>query len=294
MPGASEQVVAQLSINGVGLEFEKAVTQTAKFLLDDNNHKITGVPYNLAHRVEESIELHRLAVDMQPTPEEVDVILPFLGFSESADVWTPDGVIDSFALKADVVAKVHTYPECYIAVAEWKAQKGGYLELHLEIFGRSLTLPEGAAGSFADAKVAATAPYGFTRGTYKHGATEYEFDQVKIVQNNNLAARFNNNPTFDSAQTTGMEWFVGISTPYTSTEAGIFTAAATDPVPGVDDLLVSFTRSAQELKWVFDNAQREATAPPLTGKRDEVRLPQWWRTYLDDADDLVTITNTVA
>ena len=267
MAGASEQVVAQLSINAQELEFEKCITQTAYFLLDDNRRKMTGMYVPLKHRVERSIELHRIAIDMEPTPEEIDVLLPFLGMAESADIWKPDFVIDPFVVKTDEIAAVHTYPECYIAIAEWTGQKGGDLHLHLEVFARSLTLPEGAAGSFADPKVAATAPYGFTRGTYRHGVspgTEHLFDQFKLVQNNNLAARFNNNTTFDSCQTTGMEWFLGIGTPYTSDEKGILTAAITPAtqIAGVDDIGLDFIRGNQEWKWLFDNGVWEGAIPP--------------------------------
>lgn len=296
MPGASEQVVAQLSINGKGLEFEKCITQTAYFLLDDNQQKMTGKFVPLKHRVESSIELHRIAIDLQPTPEEMDELLPFLGYSESADIWTPDFVVDPFVLKADAVAKVFTYPECYMALFEFTGKKGGFGDLHLEIFARSLTVPAGAPGSYADAKVAATAAYAFTRGTYLHGVSNFLFDQHKLVHNLNLAARFNNNPTFDSAQTTGFEYFLGVSTPYTSDEIGILDtniATRDAQVTGVDDITLKYLRGTQQLKFVFDNGTWESQVPPLTGVKDEVRLPQWWKMYLDDAADIVTITNVI-
>lgn len=294
MSGQTQSVFTQLSIGGVKYCFVKIEDKSNFSLVDGSNTNNCGTPYHSADDVDDGPRIPRLHILMQPSPEEIDVLLPWLGFAEDADVFTPITDFSAAALKktviVDRVAKVHSYTNCHVDKFIFRGARGTE-PVSLEIQCIAEGFSEGNAGTFSGTAVSgASAPYAFNRGTLTLAASTYGFNSFVFAGDFHLNPEHNHNQYPTAIEIGDITYHFGHSSPYTATEAGLLSTKISDPATGIAGDL-EFVRGDKSTTIAFYNLKSGAILPSIPGKPHEVREQHMWNVYGDADNRPVEITN---
>ncbi len=206
---------------------------------------------------------------LEPAPDDLDLLLPWLGMTENLDVFTLDEAITDRFVTVDKVAKVATYAECRVNRCVWRANAAGVLTMELDVQGTIETL--GNAGTFPD--IAATLsdlqPYMHHELVLTLGGTAYPClpDHAITLDNHllldrhyNSQARQNDLPPSD--RTVMLECTV----PYTADETGLYDPSAAIAASSV------YTNGNYSVTFSFVQLEAAAEPIPITSKTGEVVL----------------------
>jgi hypothetical protein len=292
----SQSAHAKLAINGTQMEFLEFDGGQTIELVDSSDQANRGFFDHAMERVTQGLKIIRFKITMQPSPSELDILIPLMGFAQSpTDTFTPTDNFDAldFSVIADRVAKVHTYAGCIVDKAIFKGAKGRTpITLELHIVGKTET--EGNAGTFSASALDTDHNYAFTEGVLTLEGSARPFSQFALGIENNVFASFNNSQTAECIHPTDRNVWLACSSPYNTTHADLYTKAAhsgaiaTD-VDGAAGSLV-FTRSTKSTTFTFANLKSIAKSPNIPS-RSEIRLDQFYKAYRSGSTASVIITH---
>lgn len=287
----SQSALSQLAINGQAVEFRSFEGGQTIELVDNSDQVNRGILDHVAERVTQGLKLVQFKIRMYPSPSELDVILPLIGFAESpTDTFTLTDDFSSlaFTVIADRVEKVHTYAACKIDKAIFRGAKGRMpIELELHIIGTTAE-SEGAAGSFSATALDSDHNYAFTEGALTLEGTTRAMSQFALGIENNLFASFNNSQTAECLLPTDRNIWLACNSPYNSDEDDLYTNATAD-VGGATGSL-AFTRAGKSTSFAFANLKLIARSPDIP-PRSEIRLEQFYRAYKSGSTAALIITH---
>lgn len=272
----SQGYASQVAINGQAVEFLRVQPLTLRELVDNGQVAIRGV---LDH-AKERVTLGRLHIGfniwMNPSPAELDVILPLIGCTQSpTDTFTLSGSPSSHTCIVDAVAKVHTHTGCKIGRCVFSGQRGSQpIMLMMQILGTGFS--EGNAGTFSATAIDTDIAYAFHEGALTLQSSSRSFDRFQLVIDPHLAVQWNNSTTPTDICPTDREITLSVSTPYTSSETDLFTTPLSAATGAAGTLV--FTRSGQSTSFGFTHLKAIARPPGIPGK-SEIRLPLTYRAY---------------
>lgn len=290
----SQGAEARLGINDVEFEFISLQGGARYALVDNTIQAIRGTYSRSKERVKEGLIYIDLYVRMQPTPTELDTLIPLFGFAETpTDTFTvSDSELTSFTVVVDRVAKVHTYANCKINRATFSGQKGQQpVSVDLHIMG--VTETEGNAGTFSTGTAldATDQPYAFTDGVMTLRSSARQYDRFALSIDNKIQREFNNSQTATNICRTDREITLATSVPYVAANTDLYTT----PGPGGPDAsgaagTLVFTDGGQSTTFSFANLKELAQSTPIPGKR-ELRLPLNYRVYKSGSTEELIITH---
>lgn len=296
MSGQSQSALSHLSINGTAVEFLEFDGGQTIEIVDNSDQANRGILDHVKERVTQGQKLIRFKIRMNPSPTELDTIIPLIGFAESpTDTFTLTDDFSSllFDVVADRVGKVHTYADCMIDKAIFHGQKGRRpIGLDLEIVGTTEEA-EANAGTFSGS-IDTDHNYAFTEGVLTLESAARAFDRFALGIENNVFASFNNSQTAESVCPTDRNIWLAAYSPYNTDELDIYTKAAhsgaiaTD-IDGAAGSL-AFTRSTKSTTFSFANLKLLAKSPSIP-PRSEIRLPQYYKAYKSGSTAALIITH---
>lgn len=290
MSGSSEVSAAGLSIGGVAMCFEKIEPHGSYGLVNPNSDLVCGDLDQHGELVSEGQILHRHHVLLQPTPQEMDTLLPLMGFDAvSNDL---EDAMPSFAMVIDRVAKVHTYATSYVMAWILRGQKGRK-PWSLELQIGSLVEAETGSVAYGD-PTGTTAPYPFVASTFNVFSAARVFDRFALGVDRKAVPRFNNGATADIIVPTENEIYLGVSTPYTSDEMGIYTSLIGASRVDGSAATLGFARGSDSTVFTMANVKAAAKPPAFMGAHEEVRLDQYYNVFADGTTRALSVAHTSA
>lgn len=292
----AESVGARLSLNGQEYCFTRIEDRSRFAFVDPNGEIICNTYDHHAERVAIGPRLIRLHVLMEPTPEEIDLLLPLIGYTEVTDAFTPKDTLTEFDAQVDYDGTdVGNYRSGKVDTAVLRGQQGlAPVSLELQMVFQDYDLDS----AFSGTSVTLNAPYEFTAGNLGLSSTGGDnrlFNSSVWVHNNNLRARFNNNVTADNIVMTQRTMFLGVNTPFTSAEVDLLQEAVVDSTRLTGwEAFLTFTRGAQSLQGEFTNLKWEAKPAGVPRKDAEIRNMMYMKAYKEGADPVVTWTSTLS
>lgn len=293
MTGQSQGAISRLAINGQEMEFLSIEGGMRTMLTDNTERAIRGTLSRSKERVKEGLQVVDIAIRMNPSPAELDVILPLIGMVESpTDTFTViDGsanTLGDFTVIIDRVAKVHTYANCKIDKAVFRGQKGADpIELELRIMGT--TESEGAAGSFSASAIDTGIAYSFCEGVMTLDSTQRGYDRFALSIDNMIQRQFNNSCTATSLVPTDRAVTLATSVSYVAANTGLYTTPATPDATGIVGSL-AFTDGGQSTTFTMINLKSIAQSPSIPGKT-EIRLPLFYKAYKSGSTAELIVTH---
>lgn len=289
MACSSQGAVSRLAINGQQVEFNAIREGTRTELVDNGDQAIRGTLDHAKERVTQGLVWVKHIITMQPTPSELDVIIPLIGFSVSSDTYTltDDFTSLTFTMLIDRVAKIHTYASSIVDKAVFRGQKGR-LPISLELTILSPTETEGSTWTGPPTALDTDHNYAFTEGVLTVQGGAESFDRFALSIDNKCAVQHNNSRTATCITPTDREIILACSTPYTSAETDLYTTPF-GSAAGAGGTLV-FTRSTKSTTFTFANLKSTATVPEIPGK-EEIRLPLFYKAYSSGSTKALVITH---
>ena len=297
----SQSAFARLSVNGTKICFVRIKDMTKHSLVDGAVESICGSLYLNKDRVDLGIVMPKLQILMQPSPEEWEVLLPWMGFVLGSGVYTPDDTIANMAkpLILDRVGSVDDLGNAYVDKWIVRGAKGTH-PISLELQVSCDAAPNIGGGTFtATLPSPMTAPYAFHRGALSLESAAREFDSFMVVGDNHLAVQHNNNRVPTAFQYGMRTFHLGVSIPYVSGNTAVLTNPIASAAGAAGSL--TFTRGGQSMAVSFTNLKAEPTPPDIPGKSEdplqsEIRLKMFYQSYMDTSGPTkpITITNDVS
>jgi hypothetical protein len=262
-------------------------------LIDDGSQAIRGSRSHIEGRVGLGLVDVSGPIFMHPTPDELDTLLPrILGAAESTDTFALAETLPSFLVAIDRVARVHTYATCYVNKATLSGKTGGKVQLKLDIIGTSEAL--GAAGSFPSLTFSTQKPYEFHEGVLTLGGSTYVYNEFVLVIDNHLERVYNNSTEATCIEAADRTVHFATSTPWTSSETGIYTTrtgSGAAPIrTGLTTNTLVFTNGGISTAFSMGNVKLFAKSPSVPGKK-EIRLPLYYKAYKTGSTNEIEVTN---
>lgn len=297
LTATAEGVGVRLSLNGLAYCVARVEDHSGFKYVDPNAELMCGSYDWYSERVAIGPRIVRLHVLLYPTPERWDTLLPLIGYTETADVFTPKNTLTEFSAQVDYDGTdTGNYLNGVVAMAIIRGQQGltpVSCELQMVFQDYNLT------ASWAGTAETLNAPYEFTAGSMTMdpttASTSRDFNSFVFVHNNNVMSRFNNSVTADNLAMTQRVVNFGVNQPFRSTEQELLADAVVD----ADRLIgqaasLTFTRGAQSLQLDMPRLKTESAIPSVLKKTDEIRLMQFFQAYRDTDDEVATFTNTLS
>lgn len=175
-------------------EFLSETLTTAQALEDTSGTR--GTLDDPDNRVREASRSVAGSIEMNPTPLELDLLIPLItGATKVSDVaaMVPTDPLPAFTIAIDRDVKVFKYTGCKIGKAEFSAQANGPLKLALDIVGVDST--KNNAGTFPALTPKADTPFMFYDCVLTIGGTTYPINNFKMTYTNALGLYFANSVT---------------------------------------------------------------------------------------------------
>lgn len=299
--GATTRLALGVTASVQQVEFLSFIDESQFGLVDNSQRAIRGTLEGHSNRVTAGLERLKFKITMNPSPSEMDLILPLIGTTEvSTDNFSVvDGSSNSvappaFEVVVDRNTQIDVYTDCKVDVAVYRGQKGDApVELILEVYAAGMIQDHGAwTDSGSNAIAAIGTPdicYAFTEGTLKLGTSEgedsdgiIEFDRFAVVINNNLEVQYNNSRTPTNICATRRDIQLLANSPFVSGTKALFNTPAGGTTTGYSspNAYVKFTRSSANIstEFRFGNLKAIATPPDIPGKQ-EIRLDLAYTAY---------------
>lgn len=304
MTACNQGATTRLALGATGsvqqIEFLEFIDESQFGLVDNSRQAIRGTLEGHANRVTAGLERLKFTIKMNPSPSEMDLILPLIGTTQvSTDNFSVvDGSGNStappaFEVVVDRNTQIDLYDDCKIDKAIYRGQKGDApVELILEIMATTMTRDTSWQDSAAGAIAAIGTPdicYAFTEGSLKLGSALgessdgiIEFDRFAVVINNNLQVQYNNSRTPTNICATRRDIQLLANSPFVSGTKALFNTPAGGDTTGFSspNAYVKFTRSSANIstEFRFGNIKAIATPPDIPGKQ-ELRLDLAYTAY---------------
>lgn len=292
MAGSTEFMATGLSIDGFSYCYVRIVPLISYQVQDFNPQIMCGTLDHLSQRVAPGIQIHGWRILMMPHPAEIDKLLPLIGTSETANVFTPIDTLTEFSVAVRLkssTAYVWTTALCKVDKALFRAQLGANpLMLQLDVIGKTSSV----GSAFSPSSITTDAPYEWTSstGAVSIGGSVRACRSMIFLYDNHLMRRFNNTVTADAVANIMRTIHFGFDTPFTDSESGILDtnigASRTAGIAGS----VTFTHAAQSFQIAVPLMVTDAKPPSILSKAQDIRLDQYYL-GIKGTNPVVSFTN---
>lgn len=293
MPGQSHSTYSRLAIDGKQFCFRQIVpTGRGYEVVDNSEDSMCG---DLDHHGEVDLGCKdlRFRIFMRPSPEELDLLLPWIGFDETTNTFelSDDFSSRSKTVLIDRVAQVHEYTTCYVDKAIFTGARGRKT-MGLDLWVIATNEDPTSAWSGVTDISPRTVGYPLTRGTLELLGSTRLFNQYTCVIDNNFDTEFNNSRVITAADPADRVIYLATSTPFINTTVDLYNDQL-DDVTGATGQL-AFSRGSQSLEFNFRRLVNMTKIPEVP-YRKEIRLGQLYQAYMDaDENKPLQIVNVPA
>ena len=292
MAGSTEFMATGVAINGQAYCYVRVIPLISYQIQDFSPQIMCGTLDHLSSRVAAGIQLHGWRVLMMPNPGELDLLLPLIGTSETANVFTPVDTLTDFTVAVRLkssTAYVWSTASCKVDKALFRAQLGANpLMLQLDMIGKSSSV----GTTWSPTSTISGAPYEWTTttGAVSLDGTVRACRSMVFLYDNHLVRRFNNSVTADAVQNIMRTTHFGFDTPFTDDESGLLdTAIGSSRTTGIAGS-VTFTKSTKSFQISVPLMVWEAKPPSILSKSQDIRLDQYYL-GIKGSNPVVSFTN---
>lgn len=285
MSGQSQGAISKLSIDGTRVEFLEFNDETEIQIVDGGDEAIRGELSHAKERTTQGLHVVGFSILMQPSPVELDLLLPHMGFTESpTDTFTINDSITAFDVVVDKVAAVHTYSDCYINRWTLSGVRGRKpIRMKLDILGTSVAESGSVSGSI-DTGIA----YGFHEGGLTlEGTGSRPVNQFRVIGDNMLHREWNMSQTAGVICPRDRKLLFVCNAQYGDDEEDLFT----NPLGDADGAAATLAFSRGNLSTSLAFANVKSVARPPSVKKEEIRLPLYYEAYKSGSTAPLIITH---
>lgn len=287
MPGMSHGTFSRVDIGGRWMCIERIEDMSNRSVMNSNDDVSCGYPYEIEDAIDEGIHVPKLKILMRPRPEDLDVLLPWIGTAETSDTFALTSAAASETLLIDRVETVDDCGNAYVDKAIFRGNRGrGGMSLELQVICDQF--PDIDGGTWSATAPTSTAPYPFHRASLTAEGGTKSFASFVFVHDNKLVVNWNNSQTPNAFEIGKRKFTLGVDTPYTSSETALITAPISD-IAGTSGN-VTFTRGGQSFV-ISANSLVPEVNPPDVVHNEEIRLKTFWTCYGSTSNKPVTYTN---
>ena len=291
-----QSAFTRLAIGGYKMCFERIEPIDAAKLVDHSAKLNCGTRQRMATDQSPSIKILGFTAYLQPTPEELAVLLPLIGWTLNTGTyrWT-DTRLSTFTCKTARQAErtaatewVRSYTNCRVNVAQFYSSKGQPLNLALQIFAMGYD----DEATFSETEVSNNStPFVHSQSaTTLDGATRY-YTQFRYAVNNRLNVEHNNSVLPTNIDEADRIETVSFNMPQNDEHTDLILDPWDDTAraAGIAGSTV-FTRGGKSLTLAWDVLKSEANVPALPIRGNEIRFQKNYNVYLDDALSATLVT----
>ena len=244
------------------LEFVSITPGGGVALVDTNEEATRGSRDPAKERVVQGLITTELQIVMNPTPAELDILLPWIGFSESTDTFSLTETLTYRDILIDFDVHRQIFQDCLVNTAEFSSTKGQPLKLTLNVLCRTQDTP--VATAFPTIGIDTEAPYMHHQGVLTLRSASREYTEVSLTIDNQLVAEHNNAQEPTVIFPTGRMISGSCNTPFSGDEDDLYTAPLA-AVAGAAGTLV-YTNGGQSTTFTLANVKEDNVKPPaITG-----------------------------
>lgn len=208
---------------------------------------------------------------LQPTPNDLDVLLPLiLGVAEATDVFAIGEPNLECTLAKDLDTDLWQYNECHVTRAVFEGQAGGFVDLRLDFVGKEEVAEASWLPSAISQSNAADEPYVFAdadnSGTSRLviNSNALEMTAFRITIDNHIEPRFVNSLTPTSFCPAARDVKLDVVLPYsTANELAAYTDGTTEVAASL-----TFVNGNVSTLFNFPALVNEPRTPKVRGKTE--------------------------
>lgn len=256
-------------------------------LVDTNEQSTRGSREESAERVVQGLINTELQIVMNPTPAELDDLLPWIGFAESpTDTFSLTEALTYRDVLIDFDVHRQIFQDAMVNTAEFKSTKGQPLQLTLNVICRTQDTP--VATAFPAIGIDTEAPYMHHQGVLTLRSSTREFTEVALTIDNQLAAEHNNSQTPTVIFPAGRTISGSCDTPFSSDEVDLYTGPLANADGAAGSLV--YTNGGLSTTFTLANVKEDGVKPPaITG--GEIRQPIEFKVYKSGSTSALVITH---
>lgn len=255
-------------------------------VIDTNEEATRGTRDPAKERVVQGLITTELQIVMNPTPAELDYLLPWIGFSESTDTFSLTEALTYRDVLIDFSTHRQIFQDAMVNTAVFASAKGQPLKLTLNVLCRTQDSP--VATGFPTIGIDAEAPYVHHQGVLTLRSAAREMTEVSLTIDNKLSAEHNNSQTPTIIFPTDRMISGSTNTPFSEDEDDLYTAPLASPA-GAGGSLV-YTNGGQSTTFTFANVKEDNVKPPaITG--GEIRQQVDFKIYASGSTSSLVITH---
>ena len=273
---AIKPVSGVFNASSVRLEFLSHDIKESIELIQDEG--LRGTRTRTSDRVAQGLIKVGGSVTFEPTPVELEVLMPFiLGMASSSGTYALADALPDLYMMIDQVNEVNTYL-LRVTRATFSGEPGKKLKLKLDVVGKTMT--QSAAGTFPATIPAidlSVRPYMFwdSGSGITIGGAIYPFDKFQLSIDNKIQPTYMQGQTATDLEPTDREVILSIETRYSSTESVLFTAIRTGAAQSGS---IAFTNGTNTFGITFGKLIGFSESVTVPG-RQHLRLPLRYQVY---------------
>lgn len=234
---------------------------------------LRGIRDHQSERVRDGNETVRGVIELEPSPEELALLLPWaLGGTPVGTSYPIADTLSSRYVQTDRIAKVFTHAGVYVNSMTLRGSEGNAIVCSLDLIGQTETV--GNAGTFPAITPLLTPPFMFAEGALTLLGVARAFSDFTLTVNNALSARFFNSRTATRIRPTDRIVTFDCNVPYDTTNADLYgqavagaaaTLVFTPPAPHTGYSMTITFGTLQFPKEGAETSSREEHMLPLRG-----------------------------
>lgn len=290
----AQSAFSQFAIGGYKMCFEHIDPLDNAKLKDHSDSMNCGTRARSAADQSKSITILGATVYLQPTPEELAVLLPLIGFTLNTTYGWTDALLPKFVMKTErrvssgSSVKVRSYSDCSVDSAQFWSTKGQPLNLALRIFAMGYA----DGGSFTESEVSNNStPFMHNEGECEIDGEARKFTNFRYSINNRLTIEHNNSVLPTNIDAGDRIETVGLNVPANLEHEDLIDSQWTqaDQVAGYA-AWAKYTRGGKSVLFTYDVLKGDAGMPPFPIRGNEIRYGHNFRVYKDDATSSTIVT----
>lgn len=246
---------------------------------------MSGTPTHHAPRTRDGLHSVAGQITAYVCPSQIDTLLPYMGFSESTNVFTPTDAVTGFDLLVDNGYKRVVYRGCKVTALTISGQSGNQLALTASVLG--LTRDDPSDTAFPSIAQPSDSPYMFYDATATtFNSEDRELNDITISVDRQGYPVYRNSKTATEIVMQDRIVTVSTSIPYNADEHDLLTMATTGAAA-----IVTFTQGSSSLRFDFANWQPTIQDAILPGLQGEKTLQLSGQSRKSGSDPDIKITN---
>jgi len=250
-----------------GFEFDNCSMQKAGTIVDTTG--LRGTRQHMDTRTRDGINTYRGTLSMQPSPEELTYLLPWiLGANASGNNYATSETLQSRYLTIDKVTKVYTYSGVYVDTARFSCSSGSPMRLALDLVASGETVAN--AGNFPEVTYQNTASLMIFGTVLSILSSNRNIEDFELSISNALEVKYRQNQDPSQIMPTDRNVTLRLTSPFTSAEIDMVSNAGASNTDAGASLQLNY--GAKVLTFTFGALQFPPRDPTVNG-RTEILLP---------------------